>query len=157
MDAPRLSADDRLEIQELVARYNRAVDGGDAAGWVGTFAEDGIFESLLVGTHSGHVELRAFADEFVAGAYDAWAGGQHWIGSMIIEGSGDTATVFSYHIMYVPVEREVRGVLMAAHDDEVIRTADGWRFSRRRLVPEPLGATRITSTLSGGMIPVRSL
>jgi uncharacterized protein (TIGR02246 family) len=142
MTADPLTAEDRLEIQELIARYNRAVDGGDADGWVDTFAPDGVFESLLVGTHRGHTELRAFADRFVAGDYAAWAGGQHWIGSIIIEGDRQRATVFSYHIMYVPAEHEVKGVLMAAHDDEVVPTQGVWRFSRRKLVPWPPGSDR---------------
>lgn len=140
--AEALTAEDRLEIQELIARYNRAVDGGDAQGWVETFTADGVFASLLVGVHSGRDELRAFADDFVAGSYDAWSGGQHWIGSIIIEGSRSKAEVFSYHIMYVPIEHEVRGVLMAAHQDEVVRTPQGWRFSLRKLVPWPPGSDR---------------
>ena len=78
----------------------------------------------------------------MAGSYDAWSGGQHWIGSVIIEGDRSKASVFSYHIMYVPVGHEVRGVLMAAHEDEVVRTADGWRFSLRKLVPWPRGSDR---------------
>ena len=140
--AAALTAEDRLEIQELIARYNRAVDGGDADGWVDTFTPDGVFESLLVGVHRGHDELRAFADDFVAGSYDAWTGGQHWIGSVIIDGDRAKADVFSYHIMYVPVEHEVRGVLMAAHQDEAVLTANGWRFSLRRLIPWPPGSDR---------------
>lgn len=140
--ADALTAEDRLEIQELVARYNRAVDGGDADGWVETFTYDGVFQSLLVGTHRGREELRAFAEDFVAGSYDAWSGGQHWIGSVIIDGDRSKATVFSYHIMFVPVEREVRGVLMAAHEDEAVLTPDGWRFSLRRLTPWPPGSDR---------------
>jgi hypothetical protein len=78
----------------------------------------------------------------VSGSYDAWSGGQHWIGSVIIEGHRSEASVFSYHIMYVPVEREVRGVLMAAHEDEVVRTSQGWRFRLRKLVPWPPGSDR---------------
>ncbi len=140
--AGALTAEDKLEIQELIARYNRAVDGGDADGWVDTFTADGVFESLLVGVHRGHDELRAFATDFVHGSYDAWSGGQHWIGSVIIDGDRSKAEVFSYHIMYVPVEREVRGVLMAAHMDEAVLTPAGWRFSLRRLVPWPPGSDR---------------
>ena len=142
MGTTTLTADDRWEIHELIARYNRAVDGGDPDAWVATFTPDGVFESLLVGTHAGHAELRAFADRFVAGDYEAWAGGQHWIGNVIIEGDGTAARVFSYHIMVVPVERDVRGVLMAAHEDEVVRTTEGWRFTRRKLVPWPPGSDR---------------
>ena len=137
-----LTADDRWQIHELIARYNRAVDGGDPEGWVATFTPEGVFESLLVGTHTGHEELRAFAQSFVAGDYQAWAGGQHWIGNVIIEGDAVAARVFSYHVMVMPVEREARGVLMAAHEDEVVNTPDGWRFSRRKLVPWPPGSDR---------------
>ena len=40
-----LSVEDRLAIQELIARYNHAIDGGDPDGWAATFAPDGTFES----------------------------------------------------------------------------------------------------------------
>ncbi len=59
-----LSAEDKIEIQELVIRYNRAIDSGDAVGWVDTFTADGVFESLRVGTFTGREELRRLATEF---------------------------------------------------------------------------------------------
>ena len=59
-----LPASDKIEIQELVARYNRAIDSGDVEGWVDTFLPDGVFEGLVVPTFRGHTELRAFATAF---------------------------------------------------------------------------------------------
>lgn len=136
--AVNLSVADRLEIRELISRYNRAVDGGDPEAWADTFTPDGVFESLLVGTFRGRDELLAFAREFGRDSrYSQWTGGQHWIGNLIIEGDTDRAEVFSYHLMFVPEEATVRGVLMAAHEDIVVRSEPGWRFERRKLVPWP--------------------
>ena len=48
-----LTAEDKLEIMELVARYNHAQDQDDYDGWVDTFTEDGVFESPRSGTRGG--------------------------------------------------------------------------------------------------------
>ncbi|MDZ7729253.1 MAG: nuclear transport factor 2 family protein [Dehalococcoidia bacterium] len=58
-----LSTDDRLEIQELYARYNHALDFGDASGWAGCFTPDGVFASPN-GTFSGTEQLQQFAQGF---------------------------------------------------------------------------------------------
>ena len=39
-----LSAADRLEILDLVARYNHLMDGRDAEGWAECFTPDGVFD-----------------------------------------------------------------------------------------------------------------
>lgn len=136
------AAADRLEIYELICRYNRAVDSGDVDGWVDTFTVDGVFESLLVGTFRGQDELREFANRFLDDpAYASWAGGQHWVGNVIVDfNEHDAASVFSYHIMMMPVADRVDGVLMAAHDDVAVKTERGWRFALRRLIPWPPGS-----------------
>lgn len=138
-----ISPADRLEIHELIARYNRAVDGGDPTAWADTFTEDGVFESLLVGSYHGREELLAFAERFAVDAdYSQWVGGQHWVGNVIVEPSEnlDEAGVFSYHIMFVPEGHRVAGVVMAAHQDIVRRTQSGWKFALRKLIPWPPGA-----------------
>ena len=50
--ADTLSAQDYFEIQQLYARYNIAIDSGDAEGWAATFTPDGVFN-----TFSGHEAL----------------------------------------------------------------------------------------------------
>ena len=49
-DVPSRATLDRLEIQELVARYNHAIDRGDTEGWVGCFSEDGAFDGVRSAT-----------------------------------------------------------------------------------------------------------
>ncbi len=133
-----LSAADKIEIQELVARYNRAIDSGDVEGWVETFVPDGVFEGLVVPTFRGHDELRAFATAFwTEPEYAEWRGAQHWTINMIIDGEGDSATLFAYHIMFKPDGPGADPALMCAYDDELVRVDGGWRFSRRRVVEFP--------------------
>ena len=50
---------DRLEIQELMARYSFGINFGDIEGFVGCFTDDAIFETPL-GTHKGSEALRKY-------------------------------------------------------------------------------------------------
>lgn len=139
-----LTAEDKIEIQELVIRYNRAIDSRDAAGWVDTFTADGVFESLRVGTFSGRQELLRLATGFwTEPLYDEWRGGQHWTSMPVIEGDADEARLFCYHLMFMPRDDAFVGVIMAAHDDEVVRVDGRWRFRRRRVRPWPPASTQL--------------
>ena len=57
---------DQLEIRELVARYNYAIDEGRPEEWVATFVPDGTFESTLLGKHTGPEALHAFVIGYIA-------------------------------------------------------------------------------------------
>lgn len=135
-----LTVSDKIEIQELVARYNCAIDSGDVEGWVDTFLPDGVFEGLVVPTFRGHDELRAFATAFwTEPEYGEWHGAQHWTTNMIIDGDGDRATLFAYHIMFTPDGPGAVPALMCAYDDELAKVDGRWRFARRRVIEFPAG------------------
>lgn len=55
----RGTADDFMQISQLFARYNQAVDNGDGDGWASTFTEDGVFhdETRCVQGRSALAEL----------------------------------------------------------------------------------------------------
>ena len=134
-----LTAEDKLDIHELAARYARAVDSREAEAWADTFTPDGVFESMRVGTHRGRDALVKFATEFWTGPDCAqWRGGQHWVGNIIIEGSREEAQLFCYHIMFMPRgPDQVEAVIMAAHDDRLTIHDGRWRFKRRKVLPWP--------------------
>ena len=103
-----------------------------------TFLPDGVFEGLVVPTFRGHDELRAFATEFwTEPEYAEWRGAQHWTTNMIIDGEGDRATLFAYHIMFTPDGPGANPALLAAYDDELRKVDGRWRFSRRRVIEFP--------------------
>ena len=42
-----LSIEDQLDIMELMARYNHAIDGSQPEAWADTFTDDGVFEGSV--------------------------------------------------------------------------------------------------------------
>lgn len=141
----KLTADDKIEIQELVARYHKAIDSRSPEEWAETFTETGVFESMRVGTHRGRAELLRFAQEFWDGDECApWRGGQHWVANMIIEGDRRRARMFCYHMMFMPRSADaVESVIMAAYDDDVELVDGRWRFACKRVKPWPPPETGI--------------
>ena len=121
-----LSTDDVLEIQQLVARYNFAVDGGDADAFAGTFTADGVF-TVAGNEMRGHDALRAFV-EGRAGV----ASRRHIVSSIIVDGDGDAATLRAYLQVVAKTEDGTFAVAtQGTYDDRLVRTDDGWRFSVR--------------------------
>src|ERR1017187_9179404 len=57
--ASSLTADDYIEIQQLYARYNNAIDTGDAEAYAATFVPDGVFN-----TYNGHDALVGFIHDW---------------------------------------------------------------------------------------------
>ncbi len=119
-----LSVEDRIEIMELVARYNHAIDYGDPGGWAATFAEDGTFE--MPGRKiSGPSELEKFATEFAS----TQAGTRHWTNNLLIEGEGDRATLRCYLCLLKSGTGEP--VTTGLYTDELVRVDGAWRFAAR--------------------------
>lgn len=126
-----LTNDDKTEIRELVSRYNKAIDTGDADGYAATFTPDGEFVGI-VGTFKGHDELRAFAADYAVNPEMAdFSSAQHWVTNLVVDGDGDEATAFS-HLMMVKPDGEQGAIILVGHYDDTLRRVDGaWRFARR--------------------------
>lgn len=114
---------DHLAIRELTARYNRAIDEGDFQGWIDTFSEDGVYENRGKKIR-GHAELL----EFVRARTNVTI---HATTDPIITINGDTAEQRCTLIAFVRTDEaaQLRGV--GYYIDQLVRTADGWRFSHR--------------------------
>ena len=130
-----LSAEDKMEILDLLARYSRAIDRGDAEGWAATFTEDGFFEAL--GTPSGGVargpaELR----DFIMRRDPAGRPVRHWAGNVVIEGDGDSATLRAYG-QIIHVGEEGRVEVTGIYHDTLLRVGGEWKFSQRRFRADP--------------------
>jgi SnoaL-like domain len=67
----RLSADDRLDIMDLFARYSWGIDLADAEMALSCFAEDGFFDHLWQGRVQGH-------DAILKNLHELWYDRQHW-------------------------------------------------------------------------------
>ena len=126
-----LSSDDVVAIQQLVARYNFAVDGGDPDAFAGTFTPDGEFGAGGQ-VMRGHDELRAF----VVGRAGI-APRRHLVSSILVDGDGDRASLRAYlQVVAMGDDGSLQVAVQGTYDDELVRTADGWRFTRRSFAPD---------------------
>ena len=130
MDADARRLLDHVEIRELAARYNYAIDEGRPEEWVATFVPDGTFESAALGVHTGTDALLAFAT-----GYSAAVTGRHCTSDYVVEVDGDEATSRCYLILVNNASTPIVSVT-AVYEDRLRRTADGWRFVHRSVVPD---------------------
>ena len=124
MAASGLSAQDYAEIQQLYARYNIAIDSGDAEGWAATFTPDGVFN-----TFTGHDALVGFVKMWREKLNGATR--KHWNTNLQITGNGKEASGYVY-LMLVDFSTKPPSILTTAtYTDSLIKTKDGWRFTKR--------------------------
>jgi hypothetical protein len=122
--ADTLSAQDYFEIQQLYARYNIAIDSGDAEGWAATFTADGVFN-----TFSGHDALVGFIKTWREKLNGATR--KHWNNNLQVTGNSKEASATTY-LMLVDLSTKPPSILMTgAYTDSLVKTKDGWRFTKR--------------------------
>lgn len=126
-----LSVADQIEIQGLLARYNHAIDSGDAPAWAATFATDGTFTSGGR-TRTGTEELQAFAADFAA----RMPGSRHWSNNLVIDGDGDRATMRCYLQLLKTGGGPATLVTTARYEDTLRRVDGAWKFASRTVVPD---------------------
>ena len=119
-----LTADDYIEIQQLYAQYNNAIDSGDAEGYAGTFVPDGVFNNF-----NGHDALVGFIHRW----RDSMKGGnmRHWNTNLAINGTPEGASG-SVYLLLVDVSVRPPVITTAAkYEDQLVKTPQGWRFKKR--------------------------
>jgi 3-phenylpropionate/cinnamic acid dioxygenase small subunit len=123
---------DKLEIQELLARYARGVDDRDWDLYRSVFTEDAHIDYTSAGAIAG---ARDEVAAFLAKVFVTIPWSQHFITNIEIELDGDAAHVRAlfYNPLQLPGMNEPSFCGGSYHHD-VVRTADGWKS--RRLLEE---------------------
>ena len=125
-----LTTDDQIEIQQLYARYNTAIDTGDSKAFGACFVADGVMDSGM-GMHSGLEAIEAFARK----THENLPGMRHNATNIVIEGEGDRATGSAFLIGYL-VDGGYKVITTGRYSDELSRTPEGWRFTKRVYRPD---------------------
>ena len=126
---------DRIEIEELLARYSRALDYRQWDDLEAIFTPDGEFDAGSLGHPHGPRAIR----EMIEGTIGGLDATQHLVGKSIIEFAegGDAAEVRTYlisqHIRESTPGPVKHYFLGGEYYDRVVRTSDGWRIAYRRL------------------------
>ena len=124
---------DRIELQDVMLRYAKGVDERDLDLYRTCFSDDAEFFGFgpdpIVG---GDAWV-----EFVIGALKEYGATQHMLAPQLATITGDRAQcrtdVQALHNMIEP-EGEVF-TLWATYESEMVRTSQGWKICRHRLVP----------------------
>jgi 3-phenylpropionate/cinnamic acid dioxygenase small subunit len=123
--AASLTTQDHIEIQQLYARYNHAIDAGNAEEWVDTFTPDGVFNNRFTGR------------EVLLGFIKTWreqmngANRRHWISNVSISGGGESAKGAAYLLLLEVGGKAPTVINSGLYADELVKTANGWRFKSR--------------------------
>lgn len=123
---------DRLEIQDLIARYAYAIDDRNWDGLDQVFTPDAIIDYTEVGGQRGRRdEIKAY----LADAMSNFSGFQHMAATTELKLDGDKATARTilFNPMLVDENGKQRVFFVGLwYCDKMERTADGWRIVERR-------------------------
>lgn len=141
MESEPISPSDRAAIGDLLAGYCHAMDASRADLCIGLFTDDAVLETA-VGNAEGRDEILAWIEGRLALRDAAFQVGHYLLNPLITLTSEHEARVRSM-LLYtrMAVDRDLSAELLSTglYEDEVRRTAAGWRFSRRRWsLREPL-------------------
>jgi 3-phenylpropionate/cinnamic acid dioxygenase small subunit len=130
-----LTADgaDRLAISDLIVKYAWAIDTKDWAALDQVFLPDAWldYSSNPGGAVGSYPEIRAWLEKSLA----PFPITQHLVTNIDVAVDGDRAT--SRTMVYNPMGAATREgpphffFLGGRYDDELVRTADGWRIAKR--------------------------
>jgi hypothetical protein len=128
-----LSAGDRLEIHELLARYAWSLDTGDEQGFVDCFTSDAelvwdVFDEP--GRWLGGAALRRFAAYFRSRPESA--GRQHHVTNIVLAATPEAVQAISYVLVALRAEEGPHRLNVMGYYEDVLRQEGGrWHIARR--------------------------
>ncbi len=136
--SPTLTAQDSADIRTLYARYNWAIDSGDADAWATMFTPNGVF---VAGgkTYTGHDALVGFAKGFHA---SIGSHVKHWTSNLDITPTPAGATGRIYLLLVDFGTKPPSIMASASYADELVKTPAGWRFARRTVTDDAAAAPK---------------
>ena len=124
------STQEMIDIQQLYATYNQALDAGDAEGWANTFTPDGVFNK----TNVGHDALVTFAKGFYAQGSGMR---RHWNTNLVLKSTAEGVDGSVYLMLWDVGNRPATIIVTGIYEDKLVKTKDGWRFKSRTVKPDP--------------------
>lgn len=127
---------DREDITDVLMRYATGIDRRDWALFRTVFTDDCELDYGEIGAWHGVDAVTAFMDQAHAMAGHTL----HRITNVVVDVDGDRATARSYVDALIMSSDNATGVNAAGfYDDELTRTAAGWRLARRRFTTVRVG------------------
>ena len=126
--------EDKEELRDLVTRYCLYIDSGRYEDWVGTFTDDGVFDSPILGRWEGKEKLRQFTEK-----YRSWTGAhqpRHCVMNVLLQVEGTHATGECYLLMTHAGTKDVELVVSGRYEDTMEKVNGKWLFKERKVKPD---------------------
>ena len=139
-----LTAEDRLDIQDLYWRYAHGQNFADAELFASAFTEDGVFRVSPTQASVGRAEIAEFISGSFAGRVGD-SGRRHWHNGWRITPSPEGARGRVYWLVFdhdkgdpvpgLPVDGQLGPQFRSTgvYEDVYVKTPEGWRFKSRTL------------------------
>jgi hypothetical protein len=119
-----LSTQDYIDIEQLYAKYNHAIDSGSVEAWADTFTADGVFNN-----NNGREALLNFARNYAKTPGNLSR--RHWNTNLLITPTAAGADATVYLMMLDTAAKPPAAVLTLKYEDQLVKTPQGWRFKKR--------------------------
>jgi hypothetical protein len=131
--AEEMSAEDRVAVMELIARYAKCIDSGDLDGYVANFTPDGVIE-WDGGSAVGREAIREWVGRLMArggiGATPAQV--RHFVGLPYITGGSERCSASTYVIIFALVSAGAVAVpSVGSYADTIVKVDGRWLFEKR--------------------------
>lgn len=145
------TAADMLAIQNLAVSYAEAISRGDIDEAVQVYAADGVLASPTTEDAVGHDAIKAVLQR-TTGDLELVFQTVH-LGLVHVD--GDRAAARFPITEWARRRTDGRPMqFLGYYEDDAVRLAHGWRFSRRMLIPRTLGKPE---GLAGRVVPLQGL
>ena len=135
--------EDRLEILNLIAGYSHAADGTDAEAYADCFTDDGAFLGRVGMPDESRIAGREALLKFhrAAVARRGEVQNRHiQTNTHVVSQTAEAALVRTYLLVMVSRgDKPPEPGLTSVYEDELVKTAVGWRISVRRAIPDRKG------------------
>jgi hypothetical protein len=138
-----MGAQDRLEVMELIGRYQHVVDGGDPDAYASNFIPEGVVE-WSNGIRQGRAEIREWMAGLIAngglGAHPARM--RHFISMpYILRGDAERCCARTYMVIFALDERgEIAAYTHWTYIDDIVKREGEWLFEKRYMQQDMRGS-----------------
>jgi uncharacterized protein (TIGR02246 family) len=141
-----ISAEDRLAITELFARYGWCFDSGDTEAFAALFTPSATYELDGGRRFVGHEQISGYLAQAAASSW--FPGRQHHVDQIVIDGTADRATARSYCTV---TQRSAEGgtslVYLGWYADVCVKIDGRWLFESRTVRNWNSDQVRVGGTL----------
>lgn len=127
--------EDKLAIEELIARYNHSIDALEMVAWLDCWTEDAVFDGIgkyLV----GKTAIKEFADGYEKNYAIKMPGGRHFTTNIASRIEGESATSRSYLQLWSTGAKGAQIAFTGIYEDSLRKQNGQSRFSERRMAQD---------------------